>query len=80
MSEMVARVTRALQACEPAQIGQRTGQRLARAAIEAMREPTDEMLSAGSAAAEACDEGWETNATWRAMIDVAVNTAEREAR
>lgn len=45
----------------------------ARAAIEAMIDPTDNMLIRGSAAAEVCDDGWETNATWMAMINAAVD-------
>lgn len=44
----------------------------ARAAIEAMLDPTDEMLAAGSAAAEVCDDGWESNATWCAMVGAAL--------
>jgi hypothetical protein len=46
--------------------------RKARAALEAIMEPTDAMLRRGSAAAEVCDDGWESNATWMAMINAAV--------
>ena len=46
---------------------------LARAAINAMREPTDAMLSAGGRAILNADEDWKSNASWRAMIDAALN-------
>ncbi|RWG24586.1 hypothetical protein [Mesorhizobium sp.] len=43
---------------------------IARAAIEAMREPTDEMLAAGS---RAIFHYWQANAAYRAMIDAALS-------
>lgn len=42
--------------------------RMARAAIEAMREPTAEMWDAGE---QYCDE-WSPNYVWNAMIDAAL--------
>ncbi|TIN83076.1 hypothetical protein [Mesorhizobium sp.] len=42
------------------------------AAIEAMREPTDEMLAAGS---HAIFHYWQANAAYRAMIDAALKEA-----
>jgi len=46
---------------------------MARAVIETMLDPTDEMLAKGSEAAEICDDGWEPNATWMAMIYAALD-------
>lgn len=78
-SEMIERVARALQAVEPAQIGHKTGIELARAAIEAMREPTHRMLMAGALFddREPNLDGYsraKVNAklSWCSMIDVAL--------
>lgn len=49
----------------------------ARAAIEAMREPTDAMVDAGFDAGDDTVQGYSENAdpqdTWQAMIDAALN-------
>ena len=66
MNEIVERVARALVEADGTCVD------LARAAIEAMLVPTDEMLTAGSVMAEVCEDGWESNATWRAMIHAAL--------
>lgn len=44
----------------------------ARAAIEAMADPSDEMLMAGGEAILNADEDWKSNACYRAMIDAAL--------
>jgi hypothetical protein len=77
MSEMVERVAKALEMpmvdMSTGMTPQRRLELMARAAIEAMREPTDEMEKAG---AFAWDDDWctETNALnmWQAMIDAAL--------
>lgn len=45
---------------------------LARAAIEAMREPNDAMLMEGGEAILNADEEWKSNACYHAMIDAAL--------
>ena len=60
---------------EQSELYQRLTKVYARAAIEAMLEPTDAMLARGSEAAEVCDDGWESNATWCAMIYAALEGA-----
>lgn len=73
MSEMVERVAKAIDRVSTAMNPHRTDQELleaaARAAIEAMREPTDEMLAS-------LKEDWWDNETpltvWQAMIDGAL--------
>lgn len=49
---------------------------LARAAIEAMREPTDEMVAVGCAAAYPATDD-EAIACWQHMIDEALSTKEK---
>lgn len=50
---------------------------IARAAIEAMREPTDAMVEAGFDAGDDTVQGYSENAdpqdTWQSMIDAAIN-------
>lgn len=80
--EMIERVARALwldywdgDACaweDAEESARETSRSLARAAFHSMMEPTDAMLRRGSAAAEFCDNGWESNATWMAMINSAL--------
>jgi hypothetical protein len=81
-SEMVERVVRALTAeFEPYRVfDEGEAERLARAAIAAMREPTEAMVSAGSEAVNGCyslepGEGFDeppAPAAWQAMIDAAL--------
>lgn len=76
MSEMIERVAKAIMTANEMSTGLKFSdlcRDMARAAIGAMMEPTDNMLRRGSAAAEVCDDGWETNATWMAMINAAVD-------
>jgi hypothetical protein len=52
----------------------------ARAAIEAMREPTPEMSTAGKHAVKGCESTFERDiaeSAYRAMIDAALSTGER---
>lgn len=75
MSEMVERGAAAMRAKRRELINQpldRIWPRLMEAALESIMEPTDAMLRRGSAAAEVCDDGWESNATWMAMINAAL--------
>lgn len=48
----------------------------ARAAIEAMREPTDIMQSAGCQAIYHSDRDWRANAAYRAMLDAALGESD----
>jgi len=75
MSEMVERVARALVVLEPRQndpspswILERNI-RLARAAIAAMREPTETMVFSAESSGRTWDD---VRANWRAMIDEAL--------
>ena len=75
VSEMVERVARAIVAKMGAQTGReppgdaamsKTACDVARAAIEAMREPTEEMVTAPGVVA------WDFGEIWRVMIDAAL--------
>lgn len=85
MSEMIERVARALASHhwymsgnDPEKEGAvidrrwRNFEPQARAAIEAMCEPTEAMLASGSRSIFHSDKDWESNACWRAMIDAAL--------
>lgn len=91
MNEMVERVARAIHAryCDTAMgyVGAEKwenladwekdfGRGLARAAIESMREPTDNMFDAGEKAASVYSDRWMMSIAddvWRAMIDAALS-------
>jgi hypothetical protein len=69
MSTMVKRVAQALQQeMGTAPLDETVSFALARAAITAMREPTEEMTVAGLNTGRA----WEVSKAWRAMIDAAL--------
>jgi DNA polymerase/3'-5' exonuclease PolX len=69
MSEMVERVARAMYG----EIDFRgEAYKKARAAIEAMREPTEQMSTAGELTPFDCH----SDVTWRAMIDAALGVSE----
>lgn len=88
MSEMVERVARAIERerwriaieqTQGAKISSPEGsRRAARAAIEAMLEPTDEMVAAGLAQKDECEDGGHCRAAcviehaWPKMIDAAL--------
>jgi hypothetical protein len=84
MSDMIAKVSRAIIAC--GESGKTSSVDYARAAIRAMREPTDEMLmAAGTCEAkmvtfEYNHQAWSSDddaiSLWHAMIDAAVDAAE----
>jgi hypothetical protein len=69
MSEMVERVAQALADAEYRSYdGDANHYEMARAAIAAMREPTDDMICA----AKDEDMAWNVGDVWRAMIDEAL--------
>jgi len=83
MTEMVKRVARAISAkqlanckmtfeeCDPDYIAQQTAEAVA--AIEAMRDPTDEMIAAASETDRATDQYCATGEEhWESMIDAAL--------
>jgi len=81
MSNMIERVARAI-ADEgayilPGESHQDVDRRVARAAVQALREPTDEMVKAG---AHGSGEDSETTAlgAWQAMIDSILSTQPQE--
>ena len=66
-SEMVERVTECLLAFEPSILNRSIAERLARAAIEEMREPTEGMLRVGH------HPSWARSGfCWQDMIDAAL--------
>lgn len=77
MSEMVGKVARAI-------ARKNTGSGInwpsfveeARAAIEAMREPTEAMVDAGVLDVKADVSFFDVNETWQAMIDAALSEVE----
>lgn len=79
MTEMVDRVARAIHAeLEKTWCVMLTGhgEELGRAAIAAMREPTEAMMRAGDAAAESACSGDEGLEAWDAMIDAALENGQ----
>jgi hypothetical protein len=83
MSDMIERVARAICEAERMNPDDALGgwvhwQEAARAAIEAMREPSEEMLFAGHRAIKAPDRMLPSRAAWLAMIDVAVTSGDRK--
>jgi hypothetical protein len=87
---MVERVARAIEAdldtfpmlsADPATIRRIRAEKLARAAIEAMREPTDEMIDAASSgfAKEALDYRERNTNAFQAAIDAALSSSEAES-
>lgn len=76
MSEMVERVATAIRKraleYQIARLAATDATYLARAAIEEMREPTDEMLTAVNGNRLQYDEAVIEHADWRAMIDAAL--------
>jgi hypothetical protein len=75
MSEMVKRVGRAIElavkAGQLSDMGTATYQDLGRAAIAAMREPTEKMLIVGNRVQ--CCEDYETDEIYTGMIDAALD-------
>lgn len=78
MSDMIERVARAIHSCEAWSSfwSMDDARVLARAAIEAMREPTEGMLAAPLHEADGCDAQYQTDAdfaaAWAAMIEAAL--------
>lgn len=71
MSEMSERIAKALRGSWPS-LPVEAGDMLARAALEAMREPTEAMITAGDKAGILGTRGsW---AVWKAMIDEALKS------
>lgn len=56
-------------------VGISTSLRMARAAIAAMRKPTDSMLAAGALAIDCLPDDWKPNAAYQAMIFAALSSA-----
>lgn len=77
MSEMIERVAREISACCKNDSDWELRKRMARAAIEAMREPTEKMIEAGTVGWDALDGSgirpmFAPQRPYRAMIDAAL--------
>jgi len=75
MTDLLSRISKAMQESPawPAVFDAGTAQELARVAVEAMREPTDAMISAGVEARNKPGSGASVSITYRAMIDAALS-------
>lgn len=66
-SEIITRAEKAIRANR-----HHTTEVQAREAIRSLMEPSDSMIAAGQRALMDCDDTWQSNAAWRAMVDEAL--------